>query len=288
LEDDFVSYKYIKSPLNYTGGKYRLLKKIIPLFPNKIDTFVDLFGGAMNVCVNIEANKIYGNDYIHYLPTLFNTWKGKTLDDINQYIDSRIKEFGLSGENYDSFIKFRKQYNNTKSIEDLFILICHSFNFQMRFNNSHEYNSSFGKVASTMNPKIRQNLNIFVKTIKEKDITFTNKDFREFNFQGLGENDLVYCDPPYFISCGVYQDGKRGFGGWTKKDDSDLMELLDKLNSLGIKFAMSNVFENKGLVHDDLINWSKKYNVHHLDMNYNSANYQRESSKSDEVLITNY
>jgi len=24
--------KYIKSPLNYTGGKYKLLKDIIPLF----------------------------------------------------------------------------------------------------------------------------------------------------------------------------------------------------------------------------------------------------------------
>ena len=37
---------YIKSPLNYVGGKYKLLNEIIPLFPNDINTFVDLFGGA--------------------------------------------------------------------------------------------------------------------------------------------------------------------------------------------------------------------------------------------------
>lgn len=38
---------YIKSPINYTGGKYRLLNKIIPLFPENINTFVDLFGGRL-------------------------------------------------------------------------------------------------------------------------------------------------------------------------------------------------------------------------------------------------
>ena len=38
---------YIKSPINYTGGKYRLLNKIIPLFPENINTFVDFFGGRL-------------------------------------------------------------------------------------------------------------------------------------------------------------------------------------------------------------------------------------------------
>lgn len=37
---------YIKSPLNYTGGKYKLLPQILPLLPNNIDTFIDLFGGG--------------------------------------------------------------------------------------------------------------------------------------------------------------------------------------------------------------------------------------------------
>ena len=47
-------------------------------------------------------------------------------------------------------------------------------------------------------------------------------------------------------------------------------------------------FENKGLRNEELIEWSKKYKVHHLRMNYNGANYQRKESKSDEVLIINY
>ena len=44
-----MKQKYIKSPINYSGGKYRLLKYIMPLFPN--DTFIDLFCGAGTVSV---------------------------------------------------------------------------------------------------------------------------------------------------------------------------------------------------------------------------------------------
>lgn len=39
---------YIKSPLNYTGGKFKLLPQILPLMPDDIENFVDLFcGGVM-------------------------------------------------------------------------------------------------------------------------------------------------------------------------------------------------------------------------------------------------
>lgn len=46
----------IQSPLNYTGGKYRLLSQILPLFPDDIETFVDLFCGGCNVGINVMAN----------------------------------------------------------------------------------------------------------------------------------------------------------------------------------------------------------------------------------------
>ena len=47
-----MNSNYIKSPLNYIDGKHKILKKIIPLFPKKINTFVDLFGGGFNVGIN--------------------------------------------------------------------------------------------------------------------------------------------------------------------------------------------------------------------------------------------
>lgn len=38
--------EYVKSPLNYTGGKYKLLPQLLELFPKQVNIFVDLFAGG--------------------------------------------------------------------------------------------------------------------------------------------------------------------------------------------------------------------------------------------------
>lgn len=62
---------FIKSPLNYIGGKYKLLDRIIPGFPEGYKCFVDLFAGGMNVGINVTADTIYVNDQIDYLVELY-------------------------------------------------------------------------------------------------------------------------------------------------------------------------------------------------------------------------
>lgn len=239
--------------------------------------------------INTKANKVFYNEIIPYLPKLFNVWKEKSLEEINNHIDKIIKDFNLSGDNKESFLQFRQYYNKNRNIEDLFILICYSFNYQMRFNNNQEYNSSFGKQASTMNSNIRKNLNIFVNTIKQKDIIFLNNDFRELKIEKLSNRDFVYLDPPYILSCGVYQDGKRGFKGWNQNDEIDMFNLLDELNNNNIKFALSNLLESKGNINEYLLERCKKYNIQEINMNYKGSNYQRENNKKDkEILVTNY
>ena len=69
----------------------------------------------------------------------------------------------------------------------------------------------------------------------------------DFDFSLLSRGDLVYCDPPYLITTGSYNDGKRGFKDWTLKEERELLALLDDLDRQGILFALSNVFRHKGL-----------------------------------------
>ena len=40
LLDADIDLELIQSPLNYTGGKFKLLPQILPLFPENIDIFV--------------------------------------------------------------------------------------------------------------------------------------------------------------------------------------------------------------------------------------------------------
>jgi len=70
-----------------------------------------------------------------------------------------------------------------------------------------------------------------------------------------------------------------------------LLELLDTLNSRGVKFALSNVLENKGRTNKLLIEWSKAYKTRYLNYSYGNCNYQaknRNRYSTVEVLITNY
>ena len=293
--------KYIKSPMNYTGGKYKLLHQIEPLFPENINLFVDLFTGGGNIAANVKANKIVANDCEENIIGIYQTFqKYDNVDELIGQIEEIIKTYGLTIDNMEAYNKFRNDYNNLKTSQGnyplpissynmdilLYVLICYSFNHQYRFNSKGEFNMPFGKERSQWNENMKNNLINFHRQIKEKDIVFLNKDFRQLKVDKLGINDFVYCDPPYLITCATYNEKD----GWNQECEEDLLNLLDELNTKKIKFALSNVLYSKGKTNDLLIEWSKKYNVHHLDYTYQNCNYHTKdkTNKSDEVLITNY
>lgn len=281
---------YIKSPLNYTGGKFKILEPVFQAFPKDIKTFVDVFAGGFNVGINAEAKRIICNDQITYLIELFKLFQKTEIDELLSNIKGLIQKYGLTQQNTEGYYALRSDYNQTKDLTQLFVLTCYAFNHQIRFNNSHEFNSPFGRNRSSFNGNIEKNLTQFCEALHKKNIEFSNLDFTELDYSGLGKEDLVYCDPPYLISTGNYNDGNRGFKDWKEKEERQLLELLDALNGKGIRFALSNVLYHKGLSNDLLIEWSKKYHIHYIDKTYSNCNYQfkERNAVTVEVLITNY
>lgn len=281
---------YIKSPMNYTGGKYKILRNIIPSFPSEINKFVDLFAGGFNVGINIQASTIYANDQIPYIIDLYSFFQDTPTDLLIKKIKNKIAFYELSQTNIEGYKELRSDYNKTKSILDLFVLTCYSFNHQIRYNNKHEFNTPFGRNRSSFNDNIERNLIAFCDALHKKNIIFSSVDFRNFNFNILSKGDVVYCDPPYLITTGSYNDGTRGFKDWKAQDDEDLFSILDNLNGKGILFALSNVLMHKGKTNESLIEWSKKYKVSYIDKTYSNCSYhfKDRESKTIEVLITNY
>lgn len=285
--------KWIKSPLNYIGGKYKLLDQIVPLFPNQINKFVDLFAGGCNVGINIKANEVIFNDNLTYLIDLYKVFQNQSLDFILHHIEKRIVEFNLSTTNQDGFLALRNTYNQNKHPLDLLVLIAYSFNHQIRFNNNHKYNNPFGKNRSNFNESIKHNLIHFILKLKSSKYEFQNNNFDKFNFINLNNDDFVYCDPPYLITNGTYNDGKRGFTGWTSEEEIKLLSILEELNSKNVKFALSNVIEHNEKENIILKNWvnNSNFKINYLNYSYSNSNYQQKNKKSNssiEVLITNY
>ncbi|MBS5619836.1 Dam family site-specific DNA-(adenine-N6)-methyltransferase [Eubacterium sp.] len=277
---------YIKSPINYIGNKYKLIGQIIPLFPEKINMFVDVFGGSGTVLINTRAEHYLYNDINPYVTSIFEGLITEDTDEVVNKIENIILEYSLSKTNKEGFEKLRDDYNNGKNDWiTLYTLMCHSFNHQFRFNNQHQYNSSFGKNRSYFSDRQRKDLYDMKKTIST-DIAVVSKSFVDIDYSDFDENDLLYFDPPYFNSVGNYNDGKRGFEGWTEQHEKQLLELLDKLNEQGTRFALSNNLKYDNPMLDE---WKDKYKTHFLKGDYVNCNYHKiDRSKDCEVLITNY
>ena len=280
----------IHSPLNYTGGKYKILKDIIPLFPERIRIFVDLFAGGLNVGINVVANQVIANDQLSFLIEVYRFFQQTEWDSLINQIHNRIEELRLTQENQKGYLDLRTQYNERRNPLDLFLLACYSFNHQIRFNSKHEFNMPFGKNRSSFNLSIESNLAQFVYRLQHRNIILLSGDFLSVPTSDLSENDFVYCDPPYLISTGTYNDGKRGFKDWTPKEEAELLGLLDNLNEQGIRFALSNVIKHKGLQNDLLIRWAEKYVVNYIGKTYANCSYhfKQRDSETIEVLVTNY
>lgn len=281
----------LKSPFNYIGGKTKILNQLLELFPNNISTFVEPFCGGYNVGLNLEFRTGLAIDINRYLIELLNYFKEADLNQTIAEIKQIINEYKLSLTNVEGYNKLRDDFNsNTKDIIKLFVLICFSFNHQIRFNNSGKFNTPFGKERSCYNSSIEKKLISFISRLQQQNIDFVCSDFKKIDLSLLDDNSFVYCDPPYFISTGSYNDGVRYFGDWTLENDLELMAFLDKLNENGIKFALSNVFMHKGMENKRLIEWAGKYFVYFIDSNYNNSNYHSQAREHDtvEVLITNY
>lgn len=100
--------------MNYTGGKFKILEHIIPSFPNKIDNFVDLFAGGLNVGINVNANTIYVNDQITYLIELYKMFQDTPTNELLKRIKERIAAFNLSKTNAEGYSTLRLEYNKSK------------------------------------------------------------------------------------------------------------------------------------------------------------------------------
>jgi len=176
--------KYVKSSLNYIGGKYKLLPQILPLFPNHISVFIDLFGGGFNVGANVNAEHIVYNDICEPVD----------IEKLLSEIDGYIEQYQLSKENNEGYLQLRENYNKgLKTPMKFYTLLCYAFNNQIRFNKNGEYNMPFGKNRSSFNPSLRKKFIDFYSTIFCAGSLLSGEVLLYF----CG----VYCFLLYFICC---------------------------------------------------------------------------------------
>ena len=302
---------YIKSPLNYTGNKYRILPQITKFFPKHTKVFVDLFCGGATVGFNVSADKVILIDSNRRVVNLLKFLAEKDINVIISKIEKVIKKYnlsysykytykkyrfdgyvdgnnGLKKYNEDGFYQLRKDYNNLSNKDTdkanvlLYVLMVYAFNNDIRFNSLGEFNLPVGK--TDFNKNNYNKLIEFNNRAKNMKYEFVCADFRSKAVsEVLKKATFLYCDPPYLITTAVYNEND----GWNCEKEEALLKLLSKVAKKNIPFALSNVLKTKLKTNAQLESWIQKNNyiVNKINYHYKSSSYNKKNRDREEQEI---
>ena len=280
-----VNEVIVQSPLNYTGSKTKMvpiIKEYLPQVP--LRTFIDAFGGGFNVGINIAAEHIIYNDINPFVKGLIHSFCTDTYEYLT-YVSKLIQKYGLAPNNRDGYIALRDKYNSTpihkRDARMLYTLVLYGFQQQIRFNTDHGFNNPIG--SRWFNECLLSKFITFARCSKSKNVEYLNVSFERLTDQ-INPDTFVYADPPYRSTLGVYNDGKRGFEGWTIEHEQRLCLFLDYVHQHEAKFMLSYVLQVEDFYNADVANWAERNGYRIIDIEVSQGRYNNRR----EILIINY
>ena len=306
--------KYIKSPLNYTGNKFRILPQIVPHFPKKIGIMVDLFCGGATVGLNVDCEKVYFVDNNERVIDLLVFLSKQNFEDLVLKIEEVIEKYKLSNSfrhgyslyrqqccnnkdnnglkdfNREPYYALRQAYNqlSDKSTSEanimLYTLMIYAFNNDIRFNSDGDFNLPVGK--TDFNSQNVNRLRDYIERVNNLNAEFVCTNFNSPKMKELVDvADFVYMDPPYLLGDAVYNSS------WNNTQEYELLDFIESLEVNNKNYALSNVMQKTGRINEPLSYWCHKHqdkvDVIKIDYNYKSASYNKKNrdAKEQEVLV---
>ena len=276
------SYKSLKTPLRYPGGKSRACKKMDPYFPdlrNYVE-FREPFLGGGSVALHISKQyphlKITVNDL--YEP-LVNFWQnlqmfGVELKDQLLELKSTHNEPVSARELFNS----SKERINSRDCSPIDRAVAFYIVNKCSFSGLTE-SSSFSSQASNSNFSIRG-----IEKLPGYSEIISNWNINGYSYEYLMEHDMhdgifMYLDPPYDIKDNLY--GRKG--SMHKGFDHD--KFAKDCDKYSIPMMVS--YNSDQLVKDRFKGW----NAAEFDLTYTMRSvgeYMRDQKGRKELLLMNY
>lgn len=278
--------------LSYIGGKSKIGKWIVDLYPTTMETYVETFGGMFWCFFNMDLQK-YPNlkrvVYNDFNPLNFNLFKCvQNPTQLKEALDSvSVQQLGVEetpSEYKEKFINFQREiFGEGFKFEspDYETAAKYVYVVTQVFSGSKPETSSFidlkGKYRSKylsfrdklINPKWIEHF------LKITDVE--NMDFEDVINKYDSKNTYVYLDPPYWKTENYYSNHD-----FDRQDHERLANVLNRVES---KFSLS--YYDFSLLHDwypeDKFRWEKK--------SFAKAAAAKKGIKqniAEELLILNY
>jgi DNA adenine methylase len=252
--------RVIVPPIKSQGIKTKLVPWIMELAPKVSGKWIEPFLGTGVVAFNSGYKKAILNDTNPHIINFYKGIQDKTITAplMKQYLE-REGELLSKAENngYEHYLKVRTRFNSGEySPYDFIFLSRAGFNGMMRFGSKGNWNIPFCKkpdrFAQAYITKITNQVATVSQIIQpEPKWTFHNKSFADI-IPLATENDIIYCDPPYY---GRHVDY---YNGWTEQDEELLFHLLSETKA---KFILSTWHHNDWRENEMINKFWSRFNI---------------------------
>jgi len=279
--------RVVVPPIKSQGIKTKLVPWIMDLAPEVSGKWVEPFLGTGVVAFNSGYKYAILNDTN---PHIINFYKGIqqrtiTAPLMKQYLEEEGKLLSNAENNgYGHYLNVRVRFNSGEySPYDFIFLSRAGFNGMMRFGSKGNWNIPFCKkpdrFAQAYITKIINQVSTVSQIIQpEPNWTFHNKSFAEI-IPLAEENDIIYCDPPYY---GRHVDY---YNGWKEQDEELLFHLLSNTKA---KFILSTWHHNDWRENEMINKFWSRFNILTRDHFYHNGGSIENRRTVVEALVCNF
>ncbi len=267
-------YPFVK----WVGGKRQLMLELLKNMPESYNRYFEPFIGGGALFFELQPDNAYISDTNEELINLYQVVRDNVyelISDLNKH--SVSKDYFLELRNIDRSPKY-KNLSNVERASRFIYLNRTCFNGLYRVNSQGQFNVPFGNYK---NPRIVDINNLLNCSDLLRKTEIKCADFSAV-LDIVAEGDFVYFDPPY-----VPLNETSSFTSYTKNGfdigmQYYLRDVCDELDSIGVKFMLSN--SDTELVNELYADYEIKKVFASRAVNANAAG----RGKITEVLVRNY
>lgn len=190
--------------LKWVGNKQKFSDEIISYFPRKFKNYYEPFLGSGAVLGNLCSQKYegilggvlfeqaFGSDYLPFLVEIFELVKNEPKRVIDHY-RKNIEDYQEDRER--RYLEIRERFNEKRNPLDFLLLSRTCYSGIIRFRKRDGFMSTpIGPHNPIPPEKFAEIVYTWNSVLEEAN--FHEMDYR-ISMERAGDNDLVYCDPPY-------------------------------------------------------------------------------------------
>ena len=264
--------------VKWVGGKRQLMFELLKNMPEDYNRYFEPFIGGGALFFELQPDNAYISDMNEELINLYQVVRDNVdelIDDLQKHDIS--KEYFMEIRNIDRTEEY-EDWSDVKKASRFIYLNRTCFNGMYRVNSQGQFNVPFGHYK---NPRIVDENNLINCSNLLQRTEIKHADFSDI-LKKVQKGDFVYFDPPY-----VPLSETSSFTSYTKDGfDIDmqfkLRDVCDELDSMGVKFLLSN--SDTKLVNELYENYNIKKVFASRQINANADG----RGKITEVLVRNY